>query len=105
MDPPARQDLRELGDARAGPEAVEGVEDLADRDKVALGFADGSSEGPILEGGGEVDEGAGRVVTGMFLWRVLSGLVVRWVRIPRCLLGVVSATVTSGKRPSQRTSP
>ena len=42
-----------------GPEAVEGFEDLADGDEASLGFADGSSEGPVVEGGGEVDEGAG----------------------------------------------
>ena len=55
-----------------------------------------SCGGSVLEDGGEVDEGAGWGVTGMFLWRVLSRLAVRWVRIPRCLLNVVSATVTSG---------
>ena len=37
------EDLREVGDAAAGAEAVEGVEDLGDGDEVALGFADGAS--------------------------------------------------------------
>ena len=53
------EDLREVGGAGAGAEAVKGVEDLGDRDELALGFADGSSEGAVLEGGGQVDEGAG----------------------------------------------
>jgi hypothetical protein len=44
------EDLPEVGDARAGAEAVEGGQDLVDGDEVALGFADRASQRAVVEG-------------------------------------------------------